>query len=123
MAKQTKLGEEIQAPEAIEFSELKRQLARERLLKELEADDYARNYVGKHITIIDISWHTVNNKLYAVVKAYIEEEGIHKWLVFAGKVVTDQLKIVEQVLKKGKAVRAKIELKESRTGRKYLYLI
>ena len=110
-------------PEVIEFNELKRQLARERVLRELEADDYARNYVGKHVTIIDITWHTINNKLYAVAKCYIDEDKVHKWLVFGGRIVTDQLKLAEQVLKKGKAVRCKIELRESRTGRKYLYLI
>ena len=109
--------------EVIEFNELKRQLARERVLKELEADDYARNYVGKHVTIIDIDWRTINGKLYAVAKCYIDEDKVHKWLVFGGRIVTDQLKLAEQVLKKGKAVRCKIELRESRTGRKYLYLI
>jgi len=110
-------------PEVIEFSELRRQLARERVLKQLEADDYARNYVGKRIEIWDISWQTMNSKLYAVVKCLIEETGETKWLVFGGRIVTDQLKMVEPAIRRGKAVKARIELRESRTGRKYLYLI
>lgn len=115
-------------PKVIDFGEISRTLGREKTKNALNVDYLGAEIDGCIIRIENIDWTQYNNKIYAIVKAWVEDthencpEG-EQYIAFAGKVATDKLKLIEKYVKDGYQVRALVWVKTSRTGRKYLDLV
>lgn len=116
--------------ETIRFGDIRKVAGREKVLEALQADYLGGQVAGCEIRIEAIDWEQYNNRVYAIVKAFIEscpedsevKHGEYVRIAFRGRVITDQLKLAEKYVEKGKYVIATVELRESKNGRKYLVL-
>ena len=114
----------------IRFSEIRKLAGRERVLEALNANYLGGQVAGCEIQIDDVEWESYNNKVYAVAKVMVlgcedndeVKEGEYVRVAFSGRVISDQLKLAEKYLRRGKPVIAKVEVRESKNGRRYLVL-